>query len=304
MADFVTNLTGSAEVEASKIKELSKQLTITAHSLGIADQFATIKEEIDAESISFDIYDTLAVNTTPLSEREDVGRQKLTVGKVTLAPAEHGDVVTTTKLASLQTGGKTDLAAPRLVGINMMQVQNKLACLALDAATNVIFANGKANADAILAADVYTDVEAGYVFNRLSRESIPGLPQADNKYVILAHDDVIEDMKKTQYWKDATTYATPEAQLLNEVGMFKGQRVVRENFVTIAPNAGAVKVYNTYHIGFNAFGKAISKDPQGMITGPFDALGRFTNVGWYGVVKYGVVDNKAVWVVKSASSVG
>jgi N4-gp56 family major capsid protein len=144
------------------------------------------------------------------------------------------------------------------------------------------------------------------MYNKLARANVSTI---NGEYVMIAHDDVISDLRNDTgagSWVDVSKYATPDTVLRNEVGMYKGFRVVRNNHATFGDQSGAgtVDAYNSYFIGFNALGKAVSKEPGMVATGPFDKLARFVNMGWYGVMKYGIIDTDAVWVAKTASSQG
>jgi hypothetical protein len=57
-------------------------------------------------------------------------------------------------------------------------------------------------------------------------------------------------------------------------------------------------------MGFNALGKAVSKNPGLIMTPGYDALSRFANVGWHGILKYEIVDQDSLWVGACASSLG
>lgn len=310
MADFTTVMTGTAEVDDSIVKEYEKFFLLALAAQGVADQFVSYRREIGAESISLPKYDQLALATTPLTEKEDIASVALSDSKVVFTPAEYGNAVTTTKLANLQTAGMSDVAAAQMVGINAGRTLNRLGLLALDASTNIIYADGGVADATITATDVMSPDLMGEVFNKLARESVEGLPQAQGDYVMIAHDDVIHDLREgtaAGTWQDVHKYAIPGQILKNEVGMFKGFRVIRDNLSTLNADAGAggtVDVYTSYFLGFNALGKAMSQDVKQVFSGPFDKLGRFVNYGWHGVLKYGIVEPKAVWTVHSASSVG
>jgi N4-gp56 family major capsid protein len=307
MADYVVNLTGSAQVDDSIVEEFAQQVLISHNEIGTADQFVSLRTDVGAKSIEMPLYDRLSVNTTPLNEREEVASKALSDSPVLLTPAEYGDVVTKTALSSIQTGGKVDMAAAQLVGINMAQTQNKLALLAADASANVLTAGDKA-VGSLLATDVLTGTMANKVYNKLARRSVPGLPTAMGHYVAIAHDDVLNDIRGSVGFEDIKKYHPGGADDLskNIIGFYKGFLWVRDNLATIAADAGDtnVDVYNTYFLGFNGLGKGTSLDAQLRLTGPFDKLARFVNIGWYGVFKYGIIQPEAIWVGKSASSVG
>jgi len=305
---FTTNLTGTAQVDDSIREEFDTEFRLAFAEQGVASQFSTLKRDIGAESISLPKYDQLGLAITPLTEDEDVVSEALSDSKVQITPQEYGKVVTTTKLANLQTGGMADRAAARLVGINAGRSRNKLATLAFDAGTQILRVGGYASDNLITAADTMDGSTMGLAYNKLARKNVPGLAGGD--YFFIAHDDVIHDIREqsgANSWIDAHKYAMPEALLRNEVGMYKGFRVIRDNLSTILVDAGAagtVDVYNSYAIGFNALGEAVSSDISMVATGPFDKLNRFVNMGWHGCFNYKVIDNEALVVVKAASSVG
>jgi hypothetical protein len=88
--------------------------------------------------------------------------------------------------------------------------------------------------------------------------------------------------------------------------MLAGFRVIEDAQISINANSGSGNV-DSYHclaMGFNALGKAVSYDPSLVITPSGDKLARFINVGWYGILRYGIVDTDALWIGTTASSVG
>jgi N4-gp56 family major capsid protein len=290
MADFTQVMTGTAQVDDSIIEEFEAQFLLAQAEQGVADQFVSWRKDIGAKSISIPKYDHLSLATTPLVEKEDVDSEALSDTEILFTPAEYGNVVTTTKLANLQTGGKADLAAARLVGINAGRTQNRLALLAMDGGANKIFGDGT-DFDSITIAGVMSPTIMGKAYNALARENSIGVVNGD--YVMIAHDDVIHDLREgtaAGTWQDVHKYAIPSEILKNEVGMYKGFRVIRDNLSTVAANIGGVDVYNSYFMAYNALGKAMSQEVMVKLTGPFDKLGRFVNVGWHGVLQYGIVN--------------
>jgi N4-gp56 family major capsid protein len=303
---FTTNLTGTAQVDDSIIEEMDAQFMVAAYEVGIMDQFVTYRQSIGAKSIEMPKFAQLALATTPLVETEDVTSAALADSQIIFTPKEYGNVVTTTKLANLQTGGKADLAAARLVGINMGRTLNKLCVLAGEASGNVTTVTGGAQGT-LVAGDVMTPVYLNKQYNKLARIGIA--PLADGMYVAAMHDDVIHDLRSATgagSWVDVNKYSNPETVLRNEVGMIGGFRIVRENAATIVPDGGDedVDLYKSLFLGFNALGKAVSQEAGLRLTGPFDKLARFVNIGWHGVLEYGILDVDAIQVGITASSVG
>ena len=302
MADFTQVMTGTAQVDNSIIEEFESQFLLAQAEQGVADQFASWKKDIGAKSISIPKYDHLALAITPLLEKEDVDSEALSDTEILLTPQEYGKVVTTTKLANLQSGGKADLAAARLVGINAGRTQNKLALLAMDASSQKVYGDGT-TFDTVTAGGIMSPSIMGIAYNKLSRKNSIGVANGD--FVMIAHDDVIHDLREggaAGTWQDVHKYALPSEILKNEVGMFKGFRVIRDNLSTVAPNTNTIQVYNSYFMGYNALGKAMSQEVMVKLTGPFDKLGRFVNVGWHGVLQYKIIEQDALIIAQTASS--
>jgi N4-gp56 family major capsid protein len=304
---FTTNLSGTAQLDDSLVQAFDQQFIIAASEQDVMSQLATYKAEIGATSIKFTKYANLTVDGTPLTETDDVTSEAMADSPIILTPQEQGKAITRTRLASLQSGGKIDAAAAKLVGIHQGRTMNLLATKAVEAGTNVLRANGGAR-NAIASTDVTTATYLNKLFNKLSRASIA--PLADGMYVAAMHDDCIHDLRNSVgagSWQDLSKYQDSVAVLRNEVGMLGGFRIVKNNAASLLADAGAggtVDVYKIACMGFNALGRADSETPHGTLTGPFDKLGRFVNVGWYGVLKFDIVDQDALWVGEVASSVG
>ena len=300
---FTLNLSGSAQVDDSIVKEFDAEFRTQLTELGHAAQFTSVKRGIKGESVSMPRYNQLVLDTTPLDELEDVASEALVDDKIILTPLEYGKAVTTTKLASLVTAGMADKAAARMVGVNAGRTDNKLALLALDASSNVLIAGGGVDADAITQTDIMGDSLMNKAYNKLSRANAVGV--ANGEFVMICHEDVIFDLRDgagAGTWQDAHKYTSPETVLRNEVGMYRGFRVIRDNLSTVAANVGGIDVYKSHFIGFNALGKAESQAIEMRATGPFDKLNRFVNLGWHGVFQYGIVEQDALWTIDSASS--
>lgn len=302
---FVANMSGTTQLDDSLVLAFEQSFMVANGQNNVMDQFAQYNQSIGAKSIQMTKYARLALATTPLTEDEDVTRTAMSDSQILFTPAEYGRVVTRTNLASLQSGGKADLAAAQVVGINAGSTTDKLAVLALGASANGLVAGDKTEAT-LASTDVCDAAFLNKVYNKLARANVPMIGGA---YVAVLHDDQIHDLRASTgagSWTDVTKYALPGETLMNEVGMFKGFRIVRNNNVEFSDQSGAgtVDAYKGLFFGANALGKAESQALSLRVTGPFDALGRFVNVGWYWVGQYGIVDADAVWVGLTASSVG
>lgn len=302
---FTTNLTGTTQVDDSILTAYDAAMLIAYGQENVMDALVQKRVDIGAKSIELPKYSRLGLATTPLTETDDVTSEALVDTKITFTPVEYGNVVTKTNLASLQTGGRVDLAAAQLIGINWSQTMDKLAVLALDASTNGYVIGGTAEGS-VTSGQVASRTFLNYFYNKMARANVPTI---GGMYVAVMHDDVIHDLRadtNTGGWMDVAKYAQPDTVFRNEVGMYGGFRIIRNNHATFADQSGAgtVDLYNSYFMGFNGLGKATSQPGSLRVTGPFDKLGRFVNMGWYEVTQYKIVEQDAVWVGKCASSVG
>jgi hypothetical protein len=100
-------------------------------------------------------------------------------------------------------------------------------------------------------------------------------------------------------------YSDLTSVLRNEIGMFKGIRWLRDANCTVESDVnGKVDGYYVAVVGQNALGYGISLEPRIVITGPHDSLGRFLNIGWYGIFDFSVVDTDNMVLGRVASSIG
>lgn len=304
---YVANITGTTQVDDSVIQAYDQAFLIAVGQDNVMDQFVQYRQVIGAKSIDITKYPRLAVSTTPLTEDEDAGRTALSDVKIQFIPKEYGAIVTRTQLASLQSGGQVDLAMATVVGENMGHTKNVLATRALEATTNVRRVGAVAADTDLTSGSILTKTELGILYNKLARSNVAQL--AGGYYGFAAHDDVIHDLREAAAagdWVDVAKYQNSIAVLRNEVGIYKGFRIIRNNDAAYADQAGAgtVDVYTSSAFGARALGLAESLASTIVFSGPFDGLQRFANVGWKGVMEYKILDTDAVWTLKSASSIG
>jgi N4-gp56 family major capsid protein len=297
-------MTGNTELDQSSVLAFAQSFLVSAGQDDVMSQLAQFRQTIGAKSIDMTKFARLAKATTPLGEYDDATRQTMADTQILFTPQEFGTAVTTTKLANLQSGGKVDLAAAQVVGINAGSTLNQLAVNALNASTNVVI--NAASEAALAAGDVMTPQFMNKIYNKLARSNVQKI---GGQYVAVLHDDQIHDLRNATgagSWMDISKYTDPTTVLMNEVGSISGFRIISNNDVIFADQAGAgtVDAYRALFLGANALGKAESS-PLGLrLTGPFDALGRLVNIGWYWVGTYGIVDTDAVYVGMTSSSVG
>ena len=299
---WTTTTTLVADVDDSVITEWDKGVLLGYTPELVCEQVATIRVSMNAKTHQFTKYSNLTLISSALTEDADATSVVPVDAAITLTPLEYGNVLTHGKLSSYQTGGKVDVAAAALIGRNMGASVDKLGLTALEAfSTTVIFPHAITAATDLTADDVLDLTFANRLYNKLARLNVPGI---GGQYVGIAHDDNLYDLRAAMV--PVAQYATPETVLKNEVGMAGGIRWLRSSNVTVSADGGAgtVASYKVNVMGDNALGLAISEAPHPTLTGPFDKLGRFVNLGWYGVFVWGVIDTANMVQGGCASSVG
>ncbi len=303
---FTAGMTDTTATNDSRVIAFNQAFIIENDQQQVLDaNIVTINEQINARSLNFPRYGSLGLNTTALVEDVDPDSTAMSDAEIVITPVEYGRVITKTRLAELHSGGQVNLAAAIQVGRDAGRTQDGRAILALDASTNLIYAGAATAVANVAAADVVDTVFLEDAYNRLARESTPAI---GDMYVAVMHEDVISDLREdagANSWTDINKYTNAVPLLKNEVGMFKGFRIIRQNDCTIQTDAGAgsVDVYNSYFVGFNGLGKAVSQ-PVRLELSKNDKLNRFQNVGWYGVFEYSIVEAEAVVQGHSSSSRG
>jgi len=302
MADFATNMSGTAELDDSEVLAFDQGVLIGVGQNNVMDQFVTYAEDIGAKSIAITKYPRIAADESTLLEREAMQASAMSDAEVLFTPAEIGFHVTLTNLAMAQSGGKVLRGAVEVVGRHAGEKLDRLAIAALNASTNVIF-NGTAGTEAgVAVGDVCNGAFLNKMYNKLDRNSVPKL--AGGYYVAVLHADQISDIQQDAAWIDVAKYAGAMAVLANEVGIFKGFRVVRDNFVKVADQTGAgtVDVYRGLFFGANALGKVSSQPLTTFVQPANDPGQRFWYAGYKAMVKYGIVDADAVFIGGTSSS--
>jgi len=301
---FKTNMSTTTQLDAHILDLYDQEFIISAErtlTRGLTSA-CTIKREAMQKSFKFTIYSKLTKITSALTEDTDVTRQQMSDSEVAITPEEYGTAVMNTKLANLQSGGVPDLAAARLVATNMEESIETIMIQVGEAGSNEIIV-GQTAESSITASDTMTHAYIKQAMNKFKRTGIPG------PFIGIMHDDVIYDVKAETgetAWTRINEYANPEVVLENEIGMLGGFRIIDSPLVSVNADAGNSNV-DTYHsqfFGYNAFGYAESEAPGGVLSGPFDALGRFVDIGWDGVFDFQLIDTNAHYLVTSASSLG
>jgi N4-gp56 family major capsid protein len=298
---WTTTTTTVSDVDHSVVTLWDQGVLLSYTPELVADQVATIRRSINGSKIEFPLFSNLSIPASALTEDADATSVVLVDTNPDITPVEEGNVVTYGKLVDFQTGGRAPIAAAQLVGRNMGATLDNRAIVVLEAfSTTRIYPNAATAASNLATSDVLDLKFANRLYNKLARLNVPGI---GGTYIGIAHDDCLFDLREAL--TPVRQYQDLVGVMRNEVGMAAGIRWLRSSNVTVTSNSnGTIDSYKVNVVGQNALGKAVAEEPHPTITGPFDKLGRFVNIGWYGVLKYGIIDTAMMVQGICASSVG
>ena len=311
-------VTGASAIADSAIAMMQKAFYISASDNIVIDQLASYKFQEKAKAVDFVKFTKLDKATSALTDNGlDATAEAVADTKVTLTPLEYGNVVTVTSLATLHSGGKIDLAVPKLIGTNMAESINSLGLARLNASADSditdYYSAEAGSAGTYNTTEADSDLAAGDIINynmlqaahnKLISNNIQ--PFNGGYYALVVHPHVAGDIVKMTEFKDYNKYTSQDRLFRNEIGALSGFRIITSTGAPIGTDTGTSNVdgYHSMAMGQNALGKAVSLEPELRITGPFDNLGRAYNLGWYGCFQYDVIDGNALVRLNTSSSYG
>jgi len=295
------NTTTSTQIDNTQVALFADLVYLAAGPNLVLEQLVQVRQPINGSANTYSKYPLLTVQTSALTEANDATSEQYTDDYVTVTPLEYGNVITRSLVASLKTGGKLDEAAARAVGQNAGASQEYLAAASLVGLTPyaTVYPNSVTAAAGLSNLDVMDRKFVNKIRNKLSRRGTP--TAIGTNYILVVHPDNLSDLTQDVQLMEI---AVPEAIKQGFVGMLDGFMIYASaatNIIT-ANSAGTIDSYKTVGFGADVLIKNTSKDTAVTITGPFDKLGRFLTLGWYGVYAYGILDaNNAVHGVCASS---
>ena len=303
MADFTTTMSSIGVFDAHLIKAYQQIYLVEQANLAKGlDSLVTKRFSDKAQTISFPKYSQLSLATTALTDKEDPASTVMADAEITLTALEYGNTSQITVYADAMSGGLPQLGTVAVHAKNMVETQEKLLILAGEAGSNELTVNAT-NEASTASTEVLTAAWVKRARNKLARVG------AQKPWSCIIHPDVLHDLMietGTNAWNEQARYSENVRVFSVGIPEFAGFTFYESALVTVNTDAGSssVDTYHTQFFGFNAFGKFVNIEPQMRLTGPFDKLGRFYNIGWYGLFKYGLIDTDYHWIVTSASSIG
>lgn len=281
----------------------------------IADK-RPVQQSMPGSSVVFELYQDLAVSTTPLNELVDP--DAVAAGnptQVTVTLNEYGNSILVSNRLDLTSFTDVTAGLVNQVAWNLVDSIDVVVRAVLDGGTNYIRRNS--GTVAYNGAQTTVGTIATDIFNspivRLATAKLRGNKVHPNKgsyFTSYIHPDVSHDLKAetgNAAWRDPHNYSAAENIWASEIGEYEGVVFIETPRSTIQTNAGAggtVDVYNTLFTGQQALAEAVAEEFH-TVRGPVvDKLTRFQPLGWYGMAGWNIYRQEALIRAETASSIG
>lgn len=264
-------------------------------------------------TITFNLYNDLAVATTALGETTDpdaVAMPATSTTNVTLA--EYGNAALVTRKLRMFALSDVDPGIADIIAYNMVDSIDTIVRDVLRVGTNVIRENGgnmliNGGATASVAAtDALKSRDIRAVVARLRSNAV--MPRDGNSFVGYMHPDVSYDLRSETSgadWRSPHAYSGADSIWGGTIGEYEGVLWVETpRAYSATDGVSSAKVHRTLVCGKQALAEAVGQE-FGVVIGPVvDKLMRFRPIGWYGVAGWAIYRQAALWRIESTSTLG
>lgn len=303
----------------------SKEILFQAMPILRFEQFAVKKTELGVApglQINFMRYINLAPPTGPLTEGVRMTTKALSAEQIQITVAEHGDAISVSELLLNASFDDVMASASRLLGRSMAQYLDNQSRDTLGGATSQIYGYDRSG---VSAGDWYGQGTVGannsvttsgakyYLTTAAVKDAVETLatrnvPRLGETYVAFIHPHQSRRLRDVPEFIEVTKYAAPGNFMLGEIGRLydvvfiettqvrngvaRGNKAPWAAGYSGSDSAGAT-VYDSYVIGDNAFGHAISLPVELRDGGVLD-FGREHALAFYGIWGQGLITDQAV----------
>ena len=269
------------------------------------------------DKVSYRRFNSLAVNTTELTEGVTPTALQASIAKVEGQVKQFGDYLVVTD--KLQTVG-LDPVITELSEVLGEQAGEKIETITMNtltSGTNVVYAGGRVSRDTIEAGDVLTADMILKVATQLkdAKAKPITLPDGTKGYIMFAHTKQAYDLKKDPKWIEANHNHKDASAIINGcIGKYMGVYVVEYDFAPVLEDAGAsdTDVFQAIVLSEGAFGmpdiegsakpEFILKVPKGDNSNTDDPLNQRSTIGWKNLFDVLILDELRLVRVETASS--
>lgn len=248
----------------------------------------------EGDTVNFRRFNSLLANTTALTEGVTPAGTALNVSAITATVSQYGDFIKISdKLKKMGIDAvlteSTELLAEQAAETIDEVVRNVIVV-----GTNVQYAGGRANSNAVTATDVLTASEIAKAVRTLRKKNAK--PHDGKFFIGLVDPEVAYDLMYAvdengkNLWQDVSKYSGGTAIMEGEIGKIAGVRFIETTKVKVTNNTAStpVPVHSVMIIGKDAYGVV---DVEGtarpeMIAkglgsaGTSDPLNQIATAGW------------------------
>lgn len=267
----------------------------------------------NSKTVVFRGFNRLALALTPLNEGVTPAGSNLTMNSITAVLSQYGDFTYITDVAEFLYDRSLIKDASDVLGIQATEVMDTVIMNVVASGTNVVYGDGSVSTRGTVttAMKLTSAIITRYVrfLERNNVEKFGAMPIIGNAYALIAHPDVIADLRQDTNWVSAVNYSSPTPSneyrgdlFTGELGYWQGARVISTTMSPTYAAAGstAQTVYGVLCYGKGAY--AVSEFSGGLKTfihtggvqDTSDPLEQRSTVGWKWEGVAAILDNNRI----------
>ena len=249
------NTTGTGSLSAEMKTFYDKNLLRYTKPHLVHDQFGQTRNipKNGGKRIEFRRFEQLPKALTPLTEGVTPEGQTMTVTKQEAEVKQYGGFVSLSDQISMTAIDNVVVEATTAIGNQAGSTLDTISREALNAGTNVQYAEGQVSSRSELTAEMKLTVKAIKMAVRALK--VQNTAKINGHYVAIIHPDCAYDITEDPRFIEVVKYKNPERIFNGEIGTLEGVRFIETTEAKKFTNAGAsgIDVYSTLLLGENAY---------------------------------------------------
>lgn len=305
------NTTGTGSLSAEMKTFYDKNLLRYTKPHLVHDQFGQTRNipKNGGKRIEFRRFEQLPKALTPLTEGVTPEGQTMTVTKQEAEVKQYGGFVSLSDQISMTAIDNVVVEATTAIGNQAGSTLDTISREALNAGTNVQYAEGQVSSRSELTAEMKLTVKAIKMAVRALK--VQNTAKINEHYVAIIHPDCAYDITEDPRFIEVVKYKNPERIFNGEIGTLEGVRFIETTEAKKFANAGAsgIDVYSTLLLGENAY--ATTKIEGGGLEtivkplgsgGTADPLNQRSTVGWKAMKVTEILSQQYMVRIETAST--
>lgn len=305
------NTTGTGSLSAEMKTFYDKNLLRYTKPHLVHDQFGQTRNipKNGGKRIEFRRFEQLPKALTPLTEGVTPEGQTVTVTKQEAEVKQYGGFVSLSDQISMTAIDNVVVEATTAIGNQAGSTLDTISREALNAGTNVQYAEGQVSSRSELTAEMKLTVKAIKMAVRALK--VQNTAKINGHYVAIIHPDCAYDITLDPRFIEVVKYKNPERIFNGEIGTLEGVRFIETTEAKKFTNAGAsgIDVYSTLLLGENAY--ATTKIEGGGLEtivkplgsgGTADPLNQRSTVGWKAMKVTEILSQQYMVRIETAST--